>query len=103
MKVTTEQHHLRAKRAVTCERLVILIKMLDSGLANRLLTAFVLFPDEVTEDLMLIEKEVFVNCQYLDRPSGTTRLGELLHWYRDKSVFTEVRPKNELAIFRETA
>lgn len=95
---------LVAERSVCSERIVPLIKLLDTGLAYNLLTSFVLYPDEIAKDLPLIEKEVFTG-----RASRTSALSELLLWYRDKQIFSspdsrvKIRPKQELAIFRKTA
>ena len=102
----------KANRAVSIgrinaisSRIVPLVKLLPNIDAQRLITAFALFPEEVGDDLTLIENKMVLALWKME--GSMSRVAELLGWYDYKALYEVtgakgLRPKEELAIFKKS-
>lgn len=83
-------------------RIAKLVKLLDQRDASNLIYAYLLYPDDIAEDLKVIEPAVFGHSDRSDE------IFELLDWYRYKAIAdianttSSLRPKNELSIFQKS-
>ena len=87
-------------------RIVPLAKLLSNIDAQRLIAAFALYPEEVGNDLALIENGMVLALWKME--GGMSRVSELLEWYQYKALceaagnMKGLRPKEELAIFKKS-
>ena len=87
-------------------RIVPLAKLLPNIDAQRLITAFTLYPEEVGDDLFLIENQIVLALWKME--GSMSRVSELLNWYGYKALceaagnMKGLRPKEELAIFKKS-
>ena len=103
----------KVNRAVTLgridaisSRIVPLAKLLSNIDAQRLITAFALYPEEVGNDLPLIENQIVLTLWKME--GSMSRVSELLNWYGYKALYEAIGstkgliPKEELAIFKKS-